>query len=164
MPGTVVVQHMPPVFTEMYATRLNNSCTVEVKEAKTGDRIIPGRVLIAPGNFHLRIKRVNREFVIDCAHGEKVNGHCPSVDILFHSVAEHAGESAIGIILTGMGDDGARGLLALRRTGARTIGQDEKSSVVYGMPKVAFEIGAVQEQVSLDLIPRKLHSLLASRK
>lgn len=164
MPGTVIVQHMPPVFTALYATRLNNSCAVEVKEAKTGDKVLPGRVLIAPGNYQMRIKRINREFVIDCFHGEKVSGHCPSVDVLFHSVANQVGSNAIGVILTGMGRDGAQGLLAMRRMGARTIGQDEQSSVVYGMPRAAFEIGAVHEQASLDLIPRKIFSLVSGKR
>jgi two-component system chemotaxis response regulator CheB len=164
MPGTVIVQHMPPVFTALFAARLNSTCGVEVKEAKTGDIVLPGRVLIAPGDYHMRIKKINNNYVVECFHGEKVNGHCPSVDVLFHSVAEHAGKNAIGVLLTGMGNDGANGLLALRKSGANTIGQDERSSVVYGMPKAAFAIGAVQEQVSLELISRRIYTLVDSRK
>jgi len=164
MPGTVIVQHMPPVFTALFAARLNSSCNVEVKEAKTGDMVLPGRVLIAPGDYHMRVKKVNTNYMVECFQGEKVNGHCPAVDVLFYSVAEHAGRNAIGVILTGMGNDGASGLLALRKSGANTLGQDERSSVVYGMPKAAFTIGAVQEQVSLDLIPRKIYSLVDSRR
>ncbi|MBP2627288.1 MAG: response regulator receiver modulated CheB methylesterase [Firmicutes bacterium] len=164
MPGTVIVQHMPPVFTALFAARLNNSCAVEVKEAKTGDLVLPGRVLIAPGDYHMRIKKANNYYIVECFHGEKVNGHCPAVDILFHSVAEHVGKNAIGVILTGMGNDGASGLLALRKSGAITLGQDERSSIVYGMPKVAFNIGAVQEQISLDFISRKIYTLVGSRR
>ncbi len=160
MPGTVIVQHMPPVFTAMYANRLNNTCTVQVREARTGDLILPGRVLIAPGDHHMRVKRLNNNYMVECFRGDKVNGHCPSVDVLFNSVAHSVGEAAIGVILTGMGNDGANGLLALRQAGARTIGQDERSSVVYGMPKAAFAVGAVQEQVPLQLISRKIFSLL----
>lgn len=164
MPGTVIVQHMPPVFTALFAARLHGSCAVEVKEAKTGDLILPGRVLIAPGDYHMRIKKAGNQYMAECFQGEKVNGHCPSVDVLFHSVAEHAGKNAIGVILTGMGYDGAAGLLALRSKGAATLGQDEASSVVYGMPKAAFAIGAVQEQTSLELISRKLCALVSSRR
>lgn len=156
MPGTVIVQHMPPVFTAMYAARLNSTCAVEVKEASTGDLVLPGRVLLAPGDQHMRVKRVNNDYMVECFQGEKVNGHRPAVDVLFQSVAAQAGSNAIGVILTGMGNDGAKGLLALRQAGAATLGQDERSSVVYGMPKAAFEMGAVQEQVALDLISQKI--------
>lgn len=156
MPGTVVVQHMPPVFTGMYAARLNSTCPVEVKEARTGDLVVPGRVLIAPGDQHMRIKRLNDGYRVECFSGDKVNGHRPSVDILFESVAAQAGSNSIGVILTGMGQDGAKGLLAMRRSGAATLGQDERSSVVYGMPKAAFELGAVQEQAALQAISQKI--------
>ncbi|GBG57650.1 chemotaxis protein B [Sporomusaceae bacterium FL31] len=156
MPGTVIVQHMPPVFTAMYAARLNSTCAVEVKEASTGDLVLPGRVLLAPGDQHMRVKRVNNDYMVECFQGEKVNGHRPAVDVLFQSVAAQAGSNAIGVILTGMGNDGAKGLLALRQAGAATLGQDERSSVVYGMPKAAFEMGAVQEQAALDLISQKI--------
>lgn len=164
MPGTVVVQHMPPVFTAMYAARLNSLCAVEVREAKTGDMILPGLVLIAPGDFHMRLKPIHHHYMVECFHGEKVNGHCPAVDVLFHSVAQQIGRNAIGVILTGMGNDGANGLLAIHQAGGRTLGQDEASSVVYGMPKVAFTIGAVQEQVSLNRISRKIYALVDSRR
>lgn len=159
MPGTVIVQHMPPVFTGLYAARLNSLCAVEVKEAKTGDRILPGQVLLAPGDYHMRIKPAGREYIVECFQGGKVNGHCPSVDVLFDSVAHHVGAGAVGVLLTGMGADGAKGLLALRKAGARTLGQDEASSVVYGMPRVAYEIGAVQEQLPLSTISRRIAAL-----
>jgi two-component system, chemotaxis family, protein-glutamate methylesterase/glutaminase len=161
MPGIVIVQHMPPVFTKMYAERLNNSCLLEVKEAQSGDKVVHGRVLIAPGEFHMKIKKVGSEYIVDCFKADKVNGHCPSVDVLFNSVAEHVGKNAIGVILTGMGNDGAKGLLEMRNRGARTIGQDEQSSIVYGMPKVAYDIGAVQEQHSLDKIAQAVYSYVS---
>lgn len=163
MPGIVVVQHMPPVFTKMYAERLNASCKMEVKEAVHGDQIIPGRVLIAPGDRHLRINKKGNSYIVECFDGDKVNGHKPSVDVLFNSVAEKAGEAAIGIILTGMGYDGAKGLLKMKQKGAITIGQDEKSCVVYGMPKVAYDIGAVVKQVSLSNIPQTICYIIGQR-
>jgi two-component system chemotaxis response regulator CheB len=160
MPGIIIVQHMPPVFTRLYSQRLDNSCLMEVKEASNGDMVCPGRVLIAPGDYHMKLKNKDGKYFVECTKGQRVNGHCPSVDVLFNSVAETAGMNAIGIILTGMGSDGASGLLAMRKKGARTLGQDEKSSVVYGMPKVAFEIGAVERQASLEAIPQLVYSLL----
>ncbi|MGE5329411.1 MAG: protein-glutamate methylesterase/protein-glutamine glutaminase [Deltaproteobacteria bacterium] len=160
VPGTVIVQHMPPLFTKMYADRLNNTCLVEVKEAQTGDKIIPGRVLLAPGDYHMRVKKSGSEYSVECTNGEKVSGHCPSVDVLFDSVAEKVGKNAVGVILTGMGSDGANGLLKMRRKGASTIGQDEESSVVYGMPKVAFDIGAVEMQVSLEKVAQTIYTML----
>lgn len=160
MPGIVVVQHMPPIFTRMYAERLNNSCLLEVREAQPGDAVRSGRVLIAPGSYHMRVIRGEHGLVVDCFEGEKVNGHCPSVDVLFRSVAEIMGRNALGIILTGMGSDGAKGLLEMRRRGARTLGQDEDSSVVYGMPKAAHEIGAVERQVGLEHIPQQVVSII----
>jgi two-component system chemotaxis response regulator CheB len=167
MPGTVVVQHMPPVFTKLYADRLNNLCRVEVKEAEEGDVIIPGKVLIAPGGYHIRAVQKKGGFVIEMEEGtadNKVNGHCPSVDVMFESLAKIAGKRTIGILLTGMGNDGAAGLLSLRKSGARTVGQDEKSSVVYGMPKVAYELGAVEWQESLDGIYGVVAGLLKEQK
>lgn len=164
VPGIVVVQHMPPGFTAMYAKRLNDLCQVTVKEAKTGDRVLPGQVLIAPGDAHMKLVKMAGGYQVECTKGEKVSGHCPSVDVLFESVAKAAGSKAIGIILTGMGKDGADGLLAMRKAGARTIGQDEKSSVVYGMPKVAFEIGAVEVQSSITNIAQKVYQLLGTNK
>ena len=161
IPGVVVVQHMPMHFTNMYATRLNNQCRVQVKEAKTGDRVLPGQVLIAPGgDAHMELVKVNGTYQVICKRGPKVNGHCPSVDVLFESVAKVAGNRAVGIILTGMGADGANGLLSMRNAGARTIGQEENSCVVYGMPKVAHELGAVEYQEKLTDIPRRTYQLL----
>lgn len=163
MPGTIIVQHMPAVFTKMFADRLNNSCVVEVKEAEDGDRIYSGRVLIAPGDYHMALKRTGTIYTVQIFSGEKVSGHCPSVDVLFDSVADKAGKNAVGVILTGMGSDGANGLLKMRRKGARTIGQDEESCIVYGMPKVAYEIGAVEKQVPLDKVAQTICSILSMR-
>lgn len=160
VPGIVIVQHIPPVFSRMFAERLNTQTSLRVKEAESGDYTEPGTVLIAPGDRHMRLKKVGTRYRVECFEGEKVNGHCPSVDILFDSVAKEAGKSAIGILLTGMGSDGAKGLLAMRHSGSRTIGQDEASSVVYGMPKVAYEIGAVEKQVPLGRIPQVLFEML----
>lgn len=161
MPGIVITQHMPPVFTKMYAERLNGICRLSVKEAESGDIVSPGNVFIAPGDYHMEIKRVKDEYVIQCFKSEKVNGHRPSVDVLFDSVAEHAGKDSIGVILTGMGNDGAKGLLKMKNTGATTIGQDELSSIVYGMPKVAYEIGAVEKVVSLPNIAKEICRVLS---
>ncbi len=162
IPGTVIVQHMPPGFTAMYAQRLNDQCAVVVKEAKTGDRVVPGQVLIAPGDAHMRLIKNNGIYQVECKAGPKVSGHCPSVDVLFESVAHAAGSKAVGIILTGMGKDGADGLLAMRRAGAHTIGQNEASCIVYGMPKVAYDIGAVEVQADIEMIAQKTYSVLSS--
>lgn len=159
-PGTVIVQHMPPGFTDMYAKRLDGQCKVQVKEARTGDRVVPGQVLLAPGDKQMRVIVNNGEYQVECRSGPKVSGHCPSVDVLFESVARAAGDSAIGVLLTGMGGDGAKGLLSMRKSGAKTIGQDENSCVVYGMPKVAYELGAVQYQLPLENVAAKIYSLL----
>lgn len=159
-PGIVIVQHIPPVFSRMFAERLDHSTNLDVKEAKTGDFVARGRVLIAPGDRHMKIVRIGNQYKVHCFTGDKVNGHCPSVDVLFESVAREAGEGAVGVILTGMGYDGAKGLLSMKRAGARTIGQDEQSSVVYGMPKVAYNIGAVEKQASLENIPRMIFRML----
>jgi two-component system chemotaxis response regulator CheB len=161
IPGIVVVQHIPPVFSQMFAERLNYSTNLMVKEAVTGDYVRQGQALIAPGDKHMRIKKAGDRYKVECFEGEKVNGHCPSVDVLFESVAKEAGSNAIGVILTGMGYDGAKGLLSMRRNGARTIGQDERSAVVYGMPKVAFNIGAVEKQAPLNNIAALLYSMLS---
>lgn len=160
MPPIVITQHIPPMFSKIFADRLNDQTSFYVKEASNGDTLEPGKVLIAPGDQHMRVKRLGESYKVQLEKGERVNGHCPSVDVLFQSVAKECKENAIGIILTGMGYDGAKGLLAMRRAGAKTIGQDEASSVVYGMPKVAFEVGAVQKQCSLDKIPQFLCSML----
>ncbi len=161
IPGIVVVQHMPPGFTSMYAKRLNDQCRIQVKEAQTGDRVLPGHMLIAPGgDQHMRLVKVNGGYQVECKRGPRVNGHCPSVDVLFESVAKNAGADAVGIILTGMGGDGAKGLLAMRKAGARTIGQDESTCVVYGMPKVAYDLGAVEYQEKLTQIAGRTYALL----
>ncbi len=159
VPGIVIVQHIPPVFSRMFAERLNSQTSLKVKEAVSGDYVDTGRVLIAPGDQHMRVKKVAKRYQVECFHGDKVNGHCPSVDVLFESVAKEAGRNAVGILLTGMGYDGAKGLLNIRRKGGRTIGQDKDSSVVYGMPKVAFDIGAVEMQTALENIPQALSQL-----
>lgn len=160
IPGVVIVQHMPPGFTEMYANRLNNQCQVIVKEAATGDRVLPGHVLIAPGDKQMRLLKVNGMYQVECKPGAKVSGHCPSVDVLFSSVAKAAKKDAVGVILTGMGGDGAKGLLEMKEAGAITIGQNEASCVVYGMPKVAYDIGAVQYQMERSAIANKIYGVL----
>ena len=162
-PGIVITQHIPPIFSNMFAERLNNETRLHCKEAKTGDYVEHGSVYIAPGDQHMIIRRIGDKYRLEVFQGEKVNGHCPSVDVLFESVAKEAGNKAIGVILTGMGYDGAKGLLTMRRKGARTIGQDEKSCVVYGMPKVAFNIGAVEKQSSLENIHQIIYTMLKDR-
>ena len=159
IPGTVVVQHMPPGFTKMYAQRLEKQCEVSVKEAENGDLLEPGKVLIAPGNRQMRLTKTGGVYRVEVKEGEKVSGHCPSVDVLFQSVAKTAASDAVGVLLTGMGSDGAKGLLAMRKAGAKTIGQDEKTSVVYGMPRVAYEIGAVTYQIALENIAAKVYNI-----
>ncbi len=150
MPGTVVVQHMPPVFTRLFAERLHETSRVEVKEAESGDRVLTGRVLIAPGDKHLVVIRSGKSYLVNCRNGENVNGHCPSVEVLFDSVARNVGFKAVGVMLTGMGKDGADGMLAMRKAGARTFAQDEESSVVFGMPKAAYENGGAERLVNLN--------------
>lgn len=159
-PGIVIVQHIPPIFSRRFAERMNELTKLKVKEAKTGDYVKKGQVLIAPGDQHMVIKKIGDQYKVQCFKGDRVNGHCPSVDVLFESVAREAGKMAIGVILTGMGYDGAKGLLAMRRRGARTIGQDEITSVVYGMPKVAYNIGGVEIQTSLDKIAKLIYSFI----
>ena len=156
LPPIVITQHMPPVFTEMYAERLNRLCSMEVREAKDGDELYSGLCLIAPGGLQMRVHKDVLGARVSCTEEEKVSGHCPSVDVLFHSVAEQYEASAIGILLTGMGKDGAKGLLAMHEQGAYTLGQDEKSSVVYGMPMEAYKLGAVSRQGNLQQIPQYL--------
>lgn len=161
IPGVVIVQHMPPGFTAMYASRLNSQCECEVAEAKDGDRVERGKILIAAGDKHMRLrKHPEGGYYVECREGEKVSGHCPSVDVLFDSVADAAGRNAIGVILTGMGGDGAKGLLKMREAGAETIGQNESSCVVYGMPKVAYDIGAVKYQTDLSQVSKTVYNLL----
>ena len=162
IPGVVMVQHMPPGFTQMYASRLNEECRVRVKEAKSGDIVQPGQVLLAPGgDQHMQLVKMNGNYQVVLKNAPKVNGHCPSVDVLFDSVAKVAGKKAIGIILTGMGGDGAKGLLEMRKAGARTIGQDESTCIVYGMPKVAYDLGAVEYQEKLPDIAKKTYAILS---
>jgi two-component system chemotaxis response regulator CheB len=149
-PSVIIVQHMPESFTKQFADMLNNLCKVEVKEAKSGDYLGVGQVFIAPGNKHMVLRRSGTRYYLEIGSGDKVSGHRPSVDVMFNSVAKVAGENAIGVILTGMGSDGAKGLLKLKQSGAITLGQDEKSCVVYGMPKVAYQMGAVDKEVSIE--------------
>jgi two-component system chemotaxis response regulator CheB len=153
IPPILIVQHMPPVFTKLYANRLNSYCKIEVREAKNMDRLNEGLALIAPGEYHMEIKKDSKGYYVKCHKGKKVSGHCPSVDVLFNSVAENVKGKAIGVILTGMGYDGAKGLKRMRDKGAFTIGQNKDTCIVYGMPKVAYEIGAVKKQVALNNIP-----------
>jgi len=156
-PGMVIVQHMPEKFTASFAERLNSLCEVEVLEAKTNDRVIAGRALIAPGGRHMLLKRSGAQYHVEVVDGPLVNRHRPSVDVLFRSVARFAGANAIGVIMTGMGDDGANGLLEMKRAGARTLAEDESSCVVFGMPKEAIQRGAVDEVVPLsEMAPRIL--------
>ncbi|MCL2124514.1 MAG: chemotaxis response regulator protein-glutamate methylesterase [Oscillospiraceae bacterium] len=152
-PGVIIVQHMPPVFTRMYAERVDKLIPMKVREAQNGDRVERGTMLIAPGGdqqFYLRQDASG--YYVSLSAGQKVSGHCPSVDVMFESVAKTAGKNAVGVILTGMGADGAKGLTELRKTGAHTIGQDEESCVVYGMPMVAYNMGGVSEQLPLSSI------------
>jgi two-component system chemotaxis response regulator CheB len=158
--GIVIVQHIPPVFSRMFAERLNLETGFRVKEAQTGDKLQRGVVLVAPGDRHMRIKKIGGQLSVECFQGDKVNGHCPSVDVLFDSVAKEIGAKSVGVILTGMGYDGAKGLLAMRKSGAKTIGQNEQTCVVYGMPKVAYNIGAVEKLVSLQNIPQTICKML----
>lgn len=151
-PGIVIVQHMPEKFTTSFAERLNDLCRITVKEAANGDSVIRGRALIAPGNFHTLLKRSGARYYVEVKQGQLVNRHRPSVDVLFRSTAKYAGANAIGIIMTGMGDDGARGLLEMKEEGAKTIAQDEKSCVVFGMPKEAIKMGAAEKVLSLEQI------------
>jgi len=151
-PGIVVVQHMPPNFTKAFADRLNSICAMEVKEAENGEFIETGKVLIANGAYHMVVRRSGARYTVELGGGEKVSGHKPSVDVLFNSVAKNVGANALGVILTGMGSDGAKGMLNMKTSGAKTIAQDEKSCVVFGMPKVAIELGGVDKIVPLDRI------------
>jgi two-component system chemotaxis response regulator CheB len=149
LPGIAVVQHMPEKFTATFAERLNSVCALEVREARDGDRLIPGLVLIAPGGRHMQVRRSGAQYHVEVRDGPPVNRHRPSVDVLFRSVAQCAGRNALGIILTGMGDDGARGLKEMHDAGARTVAQDEATSVVYGMPKEAVKLGAADRSLAL---------------
>jgi two-component system chemotaxis response regulator CheB len=152
-PGLVVVQHMPALFTRAFADRLDRSCRIEVKEAAHGDRVLEGRALVAPGNRHLLLQRSGAHYTVEVKDGPLVSRHRPSVDVLFRSAAQAAGPNAVGVILTGMGDDGAAGLLEMKRAGAATVAQDEASCVVFGMPREAIARGAVDVVEPLDRIP-----------
>jgi len=152
-PGIVIVQHMPEHFTRAFANRLNQSCRMSVKEAADGDTVFPGRALIAPGNKHMLLKRSGARYYVEIKDGPLVSRHRPSVDVLFRSTARYAGKNAIGVIMTGMGDDGARGMLEMKQSGAVNIAQDEASCIVFGMPKEAIKLGAVDHVLPLDKIP-----------
>ena len=151
-PGIVIVQHMPENFTTAFARRLDGICKISVKEAEDGDTILRGRALIAPGNKHMLLKRSGARYFVEIKEGPLVSRHRPSVDVLFRSAARYAGKNAIGVIMTGMGDDGAKGMLEMKETGAHTIAQDEKSCVVFGMPFEAIKLGGVDKVLPLELI------------
>lgn len=158
-PGIVIVQHMPPGFTASFAQRLDSLCALSVSEAKDGDRVLPGHALIAPGNFHMSLRRSGAEYFVRVASGPPVNHHRPSVDVLFDSCAELAGKNVVAAILTGMGDDGARGMRRMRDAGAHTIAQDEATCVVFGMPREAINYGGAEQVLPLPRIARELLSL-----
>jgi two-component system chemotaxis response regulator CheB len=162
-PGTVVVQHMPASFTRSFAERLNRDCAVEVSEARNGDSVIPGRVLIAPGGYHMMLRRSGARYFVEITDGPQVHHQKPAVEVLFNSVAKYAGANAVGAILTGMGADGAQGLLNMRNAGARTIAQDEQSSIVFGMPMEAIKLNAAEKVVPLQDVARML-LLMAVRR
>jgi len=155
-PGIVIVQHMPEKFTAAFAERLNSLCQIEVREAQNNDRVINSRALIAPGGKHMLLRRTGAQYYVEVMDGPLVNRHRPSVDVLFRSVAKCAGANALGVIMTGMGDDGAAGLAEMRSAGARTVGQDEATCVVYGMPKEAVKRGGVEKTVPLGAIAREI--------
>jgi two-component system, chemotaxis family, protein-glutamate methylesterase/glutaminase len=154
--GTVIVQHMPEHFTEAFAKRLNSVCAMEVREAKDGDSVVPGVALVAPGNHHMLLQLNGASYMVRIKDGPPVHYQRPSVDVLFQSVARNAGSNAVGVLLTGMGADGAKGLLAMRQGGAHTIAQDKKSSVVFGMPKEAISLGGASEIAGLSQIPQSI--------
>jgi len=159
-PGIVIVQHMPPGFTEAFARRLNEICKIEVREARDKDPVLPGTALIAPGGLHMVVMRSGTRYYVKLKEGPLVNYQRPSVDVLFSSVAKAAGPKAIGVIMTGMGSDGARGLLEMKKAGAKTIAQDENTCVIFGMPKEALKLGAVDHVVPLEEIPSQILKLL----
>jgi two-component system chemotaxis response regulator CheB len=164
MPGVVIVQHMPPGFTTMFAERLNQLSAMNVKEAVDGDRVMPGIALVAPGGVQMRIVRSGGIYRVACEGEDRVNGHCPSVNVLMHSAAKHVGSNAVGALLTGMGSDGALGLKAMRDAGARTVAQDESTSVVFGMPKIAHELGATETLLPVDEIAPAIIERLKNKK
>jgi two-component system chemotaxis response regulator CheB len=160
-PGIVIVQHMPEKFTAAFAERLNSLCQIEVKEAQNNDRVVNSRALIAPGGKHMLLRRTGAQYYVEVLDGPLVNRHRPSVDVLFRSVAKCAGANALGVIMTGMGDDGAAGLLEMRKAGAHTVAQDEASCVVYGMPKEAVKRGGVEKSVPLNAVGREIMQQLS---
>jgi two-component system chemotaxis response regulator CheB len=162
-PGIVIVQHMPEKFTAEFANRLDSLCQIAVKEAQNNDRVVPGRALIAPGGRHMLLRRNGAQYFVEVMDGPLVNRHRPSVDVLFRSVAKCAGANALGVIMTGMGDDGAAGLLEMRKAGAHTVAQDEESCVVFGMPKEAIKRGAVEKTVPLHAVGREIMLQLTAR-
>ncbi len=159
-PGTVITQHMPETFTKSFAERLDGLSRITVREGRDGDSVATGVALIAPGNKHMLLRRSGARYYVQIKDGPLINQHRPSVDVMFRSVAKVAGKNAIGVILTGMGDDGAKGLLEMKTSGASTLAQDEASSVVFGMPKVAIELGGADKVVSLSDIPKKIIELV----
>lgn len=161
IPGVVIVQHMPPGFTKMFSERMNANCLAEVKEAENGDRVMAGRILIAPGGHHMKIVRSGGVYKADIRPGPDVCGHCPSVEVLMQSVAVHAGANAVGVMLTGMGHDGAGGMKAMRDAGARTVAQDEATSVVFGMPKETWLRGGAEELAPISEIAEKIMGMLS---
>ena len=163
-PGIVIVQHMPAGFTKLYAERLNRVCLMSAKEAVDGDRVEAGKIIVGAGDFHLTLKRDGRGYFVRSQKGAKVSGHCPSVDVLFKSAAEEAGADCIGVILTGMGADGANGIKQLKDTGAFTIGQDQESCVVYGMPMEAYKRGGISRQLPLSRIGQEIITQLSKRR
>ncbi len=162
-PGVIIVQHMPGGFTKMFSDRLNTLCAMEVKEAQDGDRVRNGLILVAQGGIQMKIVRSGGFYHVKCGGTDKVSGHCPSVDVMMHSVAEHVGANAVAGMLTGMGGDGADGMLAMKNAGARCIAQDEATSVVFGMPRVAYDKGGAERLVPLDNIAHTLLNLLAEK-
>ena len=160
VPGILVVQHMPAHFTTSFAERLNDLCAIAVKEAMDGDSVVSGQALIAPGNYHMLLKRSGARYYVQVKNGPMVHHQRPAVDVLFHSVAEYAGSNAVGAILTGMGSDGASGLLKMRETGARTVAQDEKTCIVFGMPKEAIKLDAAEKVVPLGQIAKTALNLI----
>lgn len=162
-PGTVITQHMPELFTRSFAERLDGESSMRVKEAADGDSVAPGVALLAPGNHHMLLRRSGARYYVNLKEGPRVNRHRPSVDVMFRSVARVAGKNAIGVILTGMGGDGAQGLLEMKEAGAATLAQDEATCTVFGMPKVAIELGAADQVAPLDAIPGAVIDLLDRR-
>jgi two-component system chemotaxis response regulator CheB len=161
IPGLLIVQHMPEHFTAAFARRLDGLCQIDVKEAEDGDPVIAGRALIAPGNRHMLLQRSGARYYVAIRDGPLVSRHRPSVDVLFRSAAQYAGANAVGVIMTGMGDDGARGLLEMKNAGAFTIAQNEETCVVFGMPKEAIALGAAARTVPLLAIPSEIMKLRA---